>query len=418
MKNIYEVNYMEDKNIDERIKNICLQAENNYILNYNVKTTSTNNNNIQNNNKKNEIGDINNYLNDNSELDKTISDSNEHNDFIRYKQNEMFNNNNYNNNLNSNNNLNNKNNFILNNNNKTFYNNSRKNQTCRNNRNINNRNINNNNNNKINQEIINSLNNRTQYRSNNMISPNIFNSYNNQEEEDDIVNYNSQLILSQSEIKKNNHNKHCTYTNNTFFSSSPSFCFECDLHNLINDKNIYNKDLSIRTKENKEINKIILTGKTFLVNNKLNKAYNYLKNYINIKNPDLYYLYGETCRKLKFMENAEKYLLLCMNFKNCSPYVYLSLAQLYNEIGQIKYAKQFYKKCLIYFKKGNIFYNLAIIYMKLNKPLKGLNYITEAINLNENVPLYYKLRSNIYKILGHNDLSEKDIYRYNILVNK
>ena len=405
MKNIYEVNYMEDKNIDERIKNICLQAENNYILNYNIKTTSNNNNNIQNNNKKNEIGDINNYLNDNSELDKTISDSNEHN-----------NNYNYNNNLNDNNNLNSKNNFILNNNNnKTFYNNSRKNQTFRNNRNINNRNINNN---TINKEIINSLNNRTQYRSNNMISPNIFNSYNNQEEEDDIVNYNSQLILSQSEIKKNNHNKHCTYTNNTFFSSSPSFCFECDLHNLINDKNIYNKDLSLRTKENKEINKIILTGKTFLVNNKLNKAYNYLKNYINIKNPDLYYLYGETCRKLKFMENAEKYLLLCMNFKNCSPYVYLSLAQLYNEIGQIKYAKQFYKKCLIYFKKGNIFYNLAIIYMKLNKPLKGLNFITEAINLNENVPLYYKLRSNIYKILGHNDLSEKDIYRYNILVNK
>ena len=405
MKNIYEVNYMEDKNIDERIKNICLQAENNYILNYNIKTTSTNNNNIQNNNKKNEIGDINNYLNDNSELDKTISDSNEHKDFIRYKQNEMLNEN-YNNNLYSNNNINSKNN-------KTFYNNSRKNQTFRNNRNITN-----NNNNTINKEIINSLNNRTQYRSNNMISPNIFNSYNNQEEDDDIVNYNSKLILSQSEIKKNNHNKHCTYTNNTFFSSSPSFCFECDLHNLINDKNIYNKDLSIRTKENKEINKIILTGKTFLVNNKLNKAYNYLKNYINIKNPDLYYLYGETCRKLKFMENAEKYLLLCMNFKNCSPYVYLSLAQLYNEIGQIKYAKQFYKKCLIYFKKGNIFYNLAIIYMKLNKPLKGLNFITEAINLNENVPLYYKLRSNIYKILGHNDLSEKDIYRYNILVNK
>ena len=34
MRNIYEVNYMNDKNIDERIKNICLQAENNYILNY------------------------------------------------------------------------------------------------------------------------------------------------------------------------------------------------------------------------------------------------------------------------------------------------------------------------------------------------------------------------------------------------
>ena len=118
------------------------------------------------------------------------------------------------------------------------------------------------------------------------------------------------------------------------------------------------------------------------------------------------------------MEDAEKYLLSCMNYKNCSPYVYLSLAELYKEIGQIKYSKQFYKKCLLYFNKGNIYHNLAIIYLKLNKPLKALNFITEAINLDKNFPLYYKFRSDVYKILGHKDLSEKDIFQYNILVNK
>ena len=266
--------------------------------------------------------------------------------------------------------------------------------------------------------MINSMNNKVKYISNNMLSPNTFNSNLENKVEDDIVNYNSQILLSQSEIKNHNHNQNNT---NTFFSSSSSFCFECDLHKLINDKNIYNKDLNIKSQQNKEINKLILTAKSLLVKNKLNQVYDLLNPYIvnsNIKNPDLYYLYGETCRKLKYMEDAEKYLLDCMNFKNCSPYVYLSLAELYKEIGQIKYSKQFYKKCLLYFNKGNIYYNLAINYMKLNKPIKALNFITEAIDLDKNSPKYYKLRSDIYKNLGHNALSEKDLYQYNILINK
>ena len=157
-----------------------------------------------------------------------------------------------------------------------------------------------------------------------------------------------------------------------------------------------------------------------LQKNKLIKSYQLLQNYIinyGIKHPDLYYLYGETCRKLKYMEDAQKYLLACMNFKNCSPYVYLSLAELYREIGQFKYSKNFYKKCLLFFEKGNIYYNLAINYMKLNKPLKALNFITEAINMEKNIAIYYKFRSDIYKILGHKDLREKDIYQYNNLVN-
>ena len=410
MKNIYEVNYMNDKDIDERIKNICLQAENNYILNY----AKSNEKNI----KKNELYNITyrrNISNSNSNilsLDKTITNSKDSND----------------NNINKIINENKPNPILINNNSIKGYNNQYINM---NNNNINNSTTRNNtkiNKNKsfnkripktnISQDLINSINSKIKYKSNNMLSLNSFD-YKNNTQDDDIVNYNPQLILSQSEI--NNHNNHIHSKNNSsFFSSDPSFCFECSLHKVINDKNIYNKDLTLKAKENKEINKIILTAKTLLQKNKLIKSYQLLQNYIinyGIKHPDLYYLYGETCRKLKYMEDAQKYLLACMNFKNCSPYVYLSLAELYREIGQFKYSKNFYKKCLLFFEKGNIYYNLAINYMKLNKPLKALNFITEAITMEKNVAIYYKFRSDVYKILGHKDLSEKDIYQYNNLVN-
>ena len=423
MKNIYEVNYMDDKDIDERIKNICLQAENNYIMNY---TKENNNKSIRGISKEKII--INSNF-DSSPLDKTMTYSNEENNnnknLYQQSQNGLINNklnNEYNDNNNNlyqqsqngliNNKLNNEYN-VYNEYNKYNRNNMHIKRTINTSRNniIRNKNRNNRKNNgNISEEMINSMNNKIKYRSNNMISPNVFETKNESNEED-IVNYNSQLI-SQSEIKS-----HYNHNSNTFLSSS-SFCFECDLQKLINDNNIYNKDLYIKSKENKEINKIILNAKTLLVKNKLNKVYDYLKVYINsnINNPDLYYLYGETCRKLKYMEDAQKYLLACMNFKNCSPYVYLSLAELYNEIGQIKFSKQFYKKCLLYFNKGNIYYNLANNYLKLNKPLKALNFITEAINLEQNEPKYYKFRSEVYEILGHKKLSEEDIYQYNILI--
>ena len=432
MKNIYEVNYMDDANIDERIKNICLQAENNYILNYSK--------NQDDNKNKNELSEkikmnINSNEDMSSFLDKTMTYSKEQNDnknfYENRQQNEIFSNYNSNNNAyNLNNNDYNSNNFEYNSNNNAYnLNNKKCQQNIQNNPN-NNKYINNreneinkkilhsrntntfklNKNSNISQELINSMNNKIKYISNNMISLKSFN-------DEDIVNYNSNLILSQSEIGNHNYN----HNGSNFISTSSSFCFECDLQKLINDKNIYNKDLNIKAQQNNEINKIILKAKTFLVKNKLKKAYDLLSSYINsnIQNPDLYYLYGETCRKLKYMEDAEKYLLDCMNFKNCSPYVYLSLAELYKEIGQIKYSKQFYKKCLLYFNsKGNIYYNLAINYMKLNKPIKALNFITEAIDLGNDIPVYYKLRSDIYKNLGHKDLSEKDLYQYNILLNK
>ena len=259
----------------------------------------------------------------------------------------------------------------------------------------------------INKEMIDSINNKIMLKSNNILTPDSFKVENNNDE--DLVNYNSQL-LSHSHL---NHN-HRT-NGNSFLPSVSSFCLECDLKKLIEDKNIYNKDLNLKAKENKEINNLILSSKILLQNKKLNKAYDILSSAVNagIIHPDLFYLYGEVCRKLKYMEDAEKYLLLCLDYKNCSPYVYLSLAQLYKEIGQFKFSKNFYKKCLLHFNKASIHYNLGINYIKLNKPLKAINYFTEAIRLEPSQPLFYKCRADIYKTLGHNELYLKDMYNYN-----
>jgi len=472
MKKLYEIDYMLDPNIDERIKSVCQQAENNYILNFSKNLNNNQNSISPNQNYSNNKIDENENEDKNNSLDKTLTKSNsdenlnildnfQKNNIIDYnsriknsqqlllshEDNNNYNNNyinNYNNsnkdpslninkklsltqnnisnintqiknnniNYNSKNNENrNKNDIYLNvnqNNNFNSYRNNNSNQSQK----INNYNPGSKRSN-LSKEVVNSINKNIMFKSNNIINPKVSNIENNNNE--DIVNYNSQII-SQSHIHHNN-----TNNSNSFLSSTPSFCFECDLHKLITEKDIYNKNLNMKAKINKEINNIILSGKIFLQKNKLEKAYTILSGALKrgVQHPDLFYLYGEVCRKLKYMEDAEKYLLLCLNYKNCSPYVYLSLAQFYEETGQMKYSKNFYKKCLLYFNNDpSMYYNLGINYMKINKPLKALNYLSEAINLDPNQPLYYKYRSEVYKSLGHKDLYQKDINSFNKLSNR
>ena len=415
MNVINETNYMFDPQIDERVKNICQQAENNYILNI------SKNNNLY--NKRRFLPGHNFIEKDSSSLDKTVtkSDSEENKNILNPIQNDNFINYYGKEELQAKSIIENgqsliqKANLIQNKSkscNKFNKKNCRKNSTNYNNQSFKNKSF------KLNKEMIDSINSKIKFKSNNIIYPTSLNIENNINStiDNDLVNYNSKLLLSQSRIN-NNHYSH----SNSFFSNNPSFCFECDLHKLINDNHIYNKDLNIKMKENKEINNIILSGKILLQKNNYHKAYNMLSLVIKqgIRHPDLFYLYGEACRKLKYMEDAQKYLLACLDYKNCSPYAYLSLAQLYEEIGQIKYSKKFYKKCLLYsnFNNSNIYFKLGVIYMRLNKLLKAINCLTEAIKLEPNQPLYYKYRSQIYKSLGHKDLYLKDLYKYNRCLN-
>jgi len=462
MKKLNEVDYMLDPNIDERIKSVCQQAENNYILNFSKNLKNNQNSSFPYQNNSNNKIDDNENEDKNNSLDKTLTKSNsdenlnildnfQKNNFIDYnnrikdaqqlllshEDNYNYNNNNKVPSLNlykevsliQNNNISNINGQIRNNSiNYNIKNNGNRNKSdlylkANQNNNVNsNRNNNSNQNKKIsnynpgtnrsnlNREVVNSINSKIMFKSNNIINPKVSNFENDNNE--DIVNYNSQII-SQSHIHHKNKSN-----SNSFLSSTPSFCFECDLHKLITEKDIYNKNLNMKVKVNKEINNIILSGKILLQKNKLEKAYNVLSGALKsgVQHPDLFYLYGEVCRKLKYMEDAEKYLLLCLNYKNCSPYVYLSLAQFYEETGQMKYSKNFYKKCLLHFNNDpSMYYNLGINYMKINKPLKALNYLSEAIELDPNQPLYYKDKSEVYKSLGHKDLYQKDINLYNKL---
>ena len=84
MNVINETNYMFDPQIDERVKNICQQAENNYILNI------SKNNNLY--NKRRFLPGHNFIEKDSSSLDKTVtkSDSEENKNILNPIQNDNF----------------------------------------------------------------------------------------------------------------------------------------------------------------------------------------------------------------------------------------------------------------------------------------------------------------------------------------
>lgn len=429
-----EVDYMFDPEIDERIKCVCKLAENNYIL------SKVNNNPPSPSNKNIIISPSNN----DSPLNKTCTDSF---DFEQEKNTNICSNNII---INTKTPSKNPNSFIIptfssNNNNNNYYStnfskensinlnpiqpiNSRnmqlnknkqkiikpnintpelnsvekrqinkKNKSCNKYNNMNNQK--NYNSNYLEKDMVDSINGKVLMKSNNIM--NKF-SFSKENENSDIVNYNSQSL-----------NKNLFNSNLSDIASS--FCFECELKQLISDKSQYNKELNKKTKENKEINKIILNGKSLLFKNKLNLAYNILVVPINqgIQHPDLFYLFGELCRRLKMMEKAEKYLISCLDFQNCSPYVYVSLGQLYKEVGQFKFSNTFYKKSLLFFRESFIYCDLGLNYMNLKKFLKSLHYFTEAINLSPKNPQYYNYRCQVYEALGYKDLAKKDKASFN-----
>ena len=82
MKTVYEINYMHDPNIDERVKTICQQAENNYVLNLTKSNKNRKRNNKSQSLKNNYTSYQNEFINRRDKginelsLDKTTSKSN------------------------------------------------------------------------------------------------------------------------------------------------------------------------------------------------------------------------------------------------------------------------------------------------------------------------------------------------------
>jgi tetratricopeptide (TPR) repeat protein len=161
---------------------------------------------------------------------------------------------------------------------------------------------------------------------------------------------------------------------------------------------------------NYDINKLLLESKTLMKKLNFKKAYENLKLPISqgLSHADVYYLFGEICRILKKLEEAETYLLQCLKFEHHSPFVFYSLGLLYQEIEQYKYSVSFFKHFTCLIQTSDAFYQLAKSYFGLNKSLKSAIYITKAINLNANVYEFYKFRSELYDSMGFKELARDD----------
>ena len=440
MKNYNDIDYMNDPNIDRRIKEICIQAEKNYIMtNYkpeNEKNESNfENNNYQSNdfNTYNRVdtpkGSIHEKINDfnyyekpfnsisinNNEFNNDVIQNNKQNtnihNIININQDLHNLNQKYSNHQNNQNSIQNNHNFYQNNNQNSYQNN----QYSYHNMNLSQKyqkeNISDNNNNKSNSlkyilreknslnlspEMINTINDSVQLKSTNNLNQ--------------ITLSTSLSSINTNTLKNTPHLKINDFQKPILSSNDNCQCFECELRKLIQKNNLYHINLKQNTEINKSINNVILEGKYFLSKGKYEECYDILKSLIEkgLNHPDLFYLYGETCRKLKIMEDSEKYLILCMNFENCSPYVYYSLGLLYEECGQYKYSNYFLKKSLNFFNDSNIYFILSNNYFILNKNLKALKRINEAIDMNNSKIEYYKLRCDIYKKIGRSDLCKND----------
>lgn len=65
-----------------------------------------------------------------------------------------------------------------------------------------------------------------------------------------------------------------------------------------------------------------------------------------MEHADVYYLCGESNRKLGNLAIAEQMFLKCLRYEFHSPYVYSSLAYVYKEIGHTEKAASLFKRSL------------------------------------------------------------------------
>ena len=383
-QNVNEINNLNNKD-NPYDQNINQQEQNNDLFNFQNHNNINNNNLNSQNNYQKFLNQINQNININSNKDNI--NNNNLNNKNNYNNLNIFNDSNLNIHNDNNLNIHNDNTLNVHNDNNINFENNFQNEINEN-KNIEN-NINNINENNLSQKFINSINDSIEFQKLNNLNP---------------------LNLSSSFSSLNS---------NDYLLKKPN-CFECELRNLIQRKDLYHKKIKEETEKNNLINKIILEGKNLLSKEKYEECYDKLNNLINqnLNHPDIFFLFGETCRKLKLMEEAEKYLILCLNFKNCSPYAFYSLSLLYEECCQYKYSNYFLKKCLNFFNNSDIYFLLGKNYFKLNNNFKALNFINIAIEKNASNQFYYQLRSEIYNKIGRSDLGKKDEIMFQIINNK
>ena len=154
---------------------------------------------------------------------------------------------------------------------------------------------------------------------------------------------------------------------------------------------------------NFDIDKLIFEAKTQMKLLNFKKAYDLLKVSISkgLSHSDIFYLFGEVCRILKKFEESENYLIESIKFEQHSPYVLFSLGLLYYEKQDFYASKNFLRHFLALIKSSSeANFMISKCYVELQKYIKALHYITNAIENNKNILEYFEFRARIYEMIG------------------
>ena len=147
-----------------------------------------------------------------------------------------------------------------------------------------------------------------------------------------------------------------------------------------------NKNLISKAKKFYE-NKNFFEAKSCLLsvlkNNQLEKSFKL----------SLYILISDICYKINDYENAEKFLLKCINQGKLSSQIYLSLGNIYLKKRDYKNSEKFYIKSIDYKKENEIaLINLAILYHNLGKKKEAIKLYKKVLKINEtNIGALYNL---------------------------
>ena len=408
-----EPDYSKDSDIDSRIKQVCANAEADFIINQSVtkKPKIPFRQNFESNNEQN-YSNYNNNYNSQNNFNQSLQNTN------------MINTNNMN--QMNNNNFNNNNIKIIDEtyklNPQNILQSQQEQKTIKVKGSINNFQSNQNINNQTNPNFINS-----QYQNiNNQSNPNFIYSQNQNFQNQTLNNLNTlNTNNTQNNPDLNKQPLNISRYNNPNNNINPINKYNTRKYKPIinqNNKKIIIEPLHqnhISSKSNIDINKLLLNSKTLIKKYKFKTAYNNLKSAINlgIYHSDLFYLYGEVNRILKNFQEAEDYLLLALNFELHSPYVFYSLGLLYQEISQFKYSNIFFKLFNQLLENPDVHFQMAKNYSQINKFIKAVEQLTKAIELNKECPDYYKFRSEIYNLIGMKEMANEDEKMYYYIIN-
>ena len=211
-------------------------------------------------------------------------------------------------------------------------------------------------------------------------------------------------------------------TNKNLFQITSTFNIQYKplFSKTINKKYIFPHIQHIKNKNKFELNKILLKSENLIRHKKYLLAYNILKETISTGeyHSDLFFLFGEVNRILKNYQNAENYLLLALNFEIHSPKVFHSMGLLYQNLKQYVYSNIFFKLYLRLINDDNVHYLMAKNYALMGDDLKAAKEMTNAIEMNNECDYYYKFRSEIYKKIGLNEISNGDLNMYHFIKKK